>query len=104
MTEENEEDYRNNNICRFCGKEIVFVKIRDHCHRTGNYRGPAHSKGNINITQKQSVFIPFIFYNFSNYDCHPLFNTLLDKKNDKVNFENLPRTNEEYISVTYEIN
>ena len=45
-------------------------KVRDHCHLSGNYRGPAHSKCNIDVTQKQSNFIPFIIHNFSNYDCH----------------------------------
>ena len=29
------------------------------------------------------------------------FKKLVDKKNDKVNFEIIPKTNEEYISVTY---
>ena len=61
MTEENEEDYRNNIICRFCEKNIESDKVRDHCHLTGRYRGVAHSKCNTNVTQKQSNFIPIIF-------------------------------------------
>ena len=101
MTQEDEDDYRNNNICRFCEKEIITDKIRDHCHLTGNYRGPAHNTCNINVTQKQSNFIPFIFHNFSNYDCHMFFKKLVDKKKDKVDFDIIPKTNEEYISVTY---
>ena len=68
---------------------------------TGKYRGPAHSKCNINVTQKQSNFIPFIFHNFSDYDCHMFFKKLVDKKNDKVKFDIIPKTNEEYISVFY---
>ena len=96
-----EEDYKNNDICRFCEKFIESNKVRDHCHLTGNYRGPAHSICNINVTQKQSNFIPFIFHNFSNYDCHMFFKKLVDKKKDKVDFEIIPKTNEEYISVTY---
>ena len=68
---------------------------------TGNYRGAAHSKCNFNVTQKQSNFIPFIFHNFSNYDCHMFFKKLVDKKKDKVDFDIIPKTNEEYISVTY---
>ena len=58
MTEEEEEekDYRNINICRFCQNNIESDKVRDHCHLTGNYRGPAHSICNINVTQKQSKF------------------------------------------------
>ena len=101
MTEDDEEDFKNNNICRFCEKEILSDKVRDHCHLTGDYRGPAHSKCNINVTQKQSIFIPFIFHNFSNYDCHMFFKKLVDKKKDKIDFEIIPKTNEEYISVTY---
>ena len=61
----------------------------------------AHSTCNIIVTQKQSNFIPFLFHNFSNYDCHMFFKKLFDKKNDKVEFEIIPKTNEEYISVTY---
>ena len=88
-------------ICRFCEKEIITDKVRDHCHLTGKYTGPAHSKCNINVTQKQSNFIPFLFHNFSNCDCHMFFKKLVGKKNDKVKFDIIPKTNEEYISVTY---
>ena len=101
MTEENEEDYRTDIICRFCERNNDCDKVRDHCHLTSKYRCPAHSKCNINVTQEQSNFIPFIFHNFSNYDCHMFFKKLVDKKNDKVKFDIIPKTNEEYISVTY---
>ena len=101
MEQEDEEDFKNNNICRFCEKEILSDKVRDHCHLTGKYRGPAHNTCNINVTQKQSNFIPFVFHNFSNYDCHMFFKKLVDEKKDKVDFEIIPKTNEEYISVTY---
>ena len=100
MTQE-DEDYQNNNICRFCEKEIITDKVRDHCHVTGKYRGPAHNTCNINVKQKDSNFLPFIFHNFSNYDCHMFFKKIVDKKNDKVKFDIIPKTNEEYISVTY---
>ena len=100
MTED-EEDYRNNNICRFCEKEIISDKVREHCHLPGKFRGPAHSRCNINVTQDQSNFIPFVFQNFNNYDCHMFFKKLVDKKNDKVKNDIIPKTNEEYISVTY---
>ena len=100
MTEK-DEDFRNDNICRFCEKEIISDKVRDHCHLTGKYKGPAHSICNINVTQKQSNFIPFILHNFSSYDSHMFFKKLVDKKKDKVDFDIIPKTNEEYISVTY---
>ena len=101
MTKEDEEDYRNNDICRFCGKKVITDKVRDHCHLTGKYRGPAHSKCNIIVTQDQSNFVPIVFHNFINYDCHMFFKKLVDKKNDKVKFDIIPKTNEGYISVTY---
>ena len=101
MTDDDEEDFIIINICRFCEKEIISDKVRDHCHLTGSYRGPAHSKCNVNVTQKQRNFIPFLFHNFSNYDCHMFFKKLVDKKKDKVDFDIIPKTNEEYISVTY---
>ena len=82
-------------------KKIESDKVRDHCHLTGDYRGPSRSKCTFNVTQKQSIFIPFVFHNFINYDCHMFFKKLVDKKNDKVDFEIVPKTNEEYISVTY---
>ena len=80
MTDENEDEYRNNNVCRYCEENIDCDKVRDHCHLTGKYRGPAHSKCNINVTQDQSNFIPFIFHNYSNYDSHMFFEKLVDKK------------------------
>ena len=42
-----------------------------------------------------------MFHNFCNYDCHMFFKKLVDKKKDKVDFDIIPKTNKEYISVTY---
>ena len=99
MTQEDEEDYRNNNICRFCEKTIESDRVRDHCHLTGKYPGSRHNVCNINVKQKDSNFIPFAFHNFSNYDCHMFFKKLVDLKKDKVKFKIIPKTNEEYIAV-----
>ena len=64
MTEEDEEDFRNNNICRFCEKNTDFDKFRDRCPLTSEYKEPAHNTCNINFTQEQSNFIPFLFPQF----------------------------------------
>ena len=50
MTKKDEEDYKNNNICQFCEKNIESDKVRDHCHLTGKYRRPAHNTCKINVT------------------------------------------------------
>ena len=65
-------------------------KFTDHCHSTGDFRGPAHQKSNINVTQKQSHFLPFAFHKLSNIDCHLFFKTLVYKKNDIVKFDIIP--------------
>ena len=68
----------------FVKKKIECDKVRDHCHLTSKYRGSAHSKCNVNVTQDQSNSIPFIFHSFNNFDCHMFFKKLVDLKTDKV--------------------
>ena len=101
MTQKDKEDFNNYYYCRFCEKEILSDKVRDHCHLTGKYRGPAHNTCNENVKQKDSTFIPFAFHNFSNYDCHMFFKRLVDLKKDKVKFKIIPETNGDYIVVKY---
>ena len=57
----------------FVKKNIGSDKMRDHCHLTDNYRGPAHSKCNINVTQNQLNFTPFKFHTFSQYGNNMFF-------------------------------
>ena len=96
MTQEDKEGFENNNVCRFCEKDIESEKVRDHCHLTGKYT-IAHNAFNTNVKQKDSNFIPLAFHSFSNYDCHMFFKRLVDLKIDKVKFDIVPKTNEEYI-------
>ena len=101
MTDEGKKVFDINNICRFCEKNIESHKVRDLCHLTGKYRGPAHSKYKINVTQKQSNFIPLIFHIFSNFDCLMFFKRIVDFENNKLKLDIIPKTNKEYFSVTY---
>ena len=43
MTKDNKEDFKNTTNCQICGNDYVIndVKVRDHCHVTGKYRGSA---------------------------------------------------------------
>ena len=86
MTEKDEEHCRKKKTCRFCEKGMYSDKVRDHCHIRGKYRDPTHIECNKNFPRKQSNFIPFVFHNFSNYDCHLFFKKLVDKKSDLILF------------------
>ena len=46
-------------------------KVRDHCHITGQYRGPLCKLCNTRLRLKRNV-LPVIFHNFKNYDAHLL--------------------------------
>ena len=70
MTEEDEKQYRNTNICRFCEKNNKSDKVRDDCHLPDKYRCPVQNQCSFIVTQKQSKFLPFIFQNFIKKDCH----------------------------------
>ena len=43
-----------------------------------------------------------MFHKYKNYDCRMFLKNLVDMKNDKVKFDNIPKTNEDCISVTYD--
>ena len=70
LTKEENEDFENSTKCWICDKIYVDknVKVRDHCHITGKYRGSAHRDCNINL--KLNHKIPIVFHNLKNYDFH----------------------------------
>ena len=59
--------------CDICNKEFSidddnkkYHKVRDHCHYTGEFKGPAHSI--CNLRYKTPKEIPVVFHNGSTYD------------------------------------
>ena len=76
MSAEENEEFGRSNICWICCKLITLDqnKVRDHCHITGCYRGPAHWPCNINL--KVSKKLPIIFHNLRGYDSHLIFKRL----------------------------
>ena len=62
--------------------------VKDHCHLTGRFRGLAHNNCNLNTRKARTSFVPILFHNFSGYDCHLIFEKLVDMptaKNIKIN-------------------
>ncbi|XP_060580207.1 uncharacterized protein LOC132736990 [Ruditapes philippinarum] len=95
MTKEDEALFKKQTSCNICGKEYEKddIRVRDHCHITGKFRGSAHSECNINfiLTRK----IPVIFHNLRGYDSHFIMQQIgkFEKKIDVI-----PNNMEKYMA------
>ena len=73
MTEDDEMCFKLMDKCHICNKEYADkdVRIRDHCHITGKFRGSAHQECNLKLRVKpEDIKIPVIFHNLQGYDSH----------------------------------
>ena len=70
ITKEDNEEIKNSNKFRICDNDYIDtdVKVRDHCHITGKWRGSAHRICNINLKLNHSI--PIVFQNLKKYDSH----------------------------------
>ena len=100
ITPQEEESFQLAEECWLCEKPLGGEKARDHDHLTGKYRGAAHNICNINCKQRSSSFVPIFFHNFSGYDCHLIFEELLNEAyNQNYNPTIIPKSLENYVSV-----
>ena len=76
MTKEDIEDFKNSPKCWVCDNDYVDndVKVRDHCHITGRYRGFAHRDCNTNLKLYHKIHLSF--HNLKNYDSHLIMQEL----------------------------
>lgn len=73
MTTEDEKNFKKADKCHFCDKQYSEkdIRVRDHCHISGKYRGSAHQGCNLKLKIKpQGIKIPVIFHNLRSYDSH----------------------------------
>ena len=73
MTKEDEEKFEKATTCHTCDKKYTEkdIRVRDHCHITGKYRGSAHQECNLKLRiNPQEIKIPVIFHNLRGYDSH----------------------------------
>ena len=73
MTEENEQEFKKATTCHICDKKYTEkdIRVRDHCHITGEFRGSAHQECNLKLRiNPKEIKIPVIFHNLRGYDSH----------------------------------
>ena len=73
MTEDDEMCFKLMDKCHICGNKYTDkdVRVRDHCHITGKFRGSAHQECNLKLRIKpENIKIPVIFHNLRGYDSH----------------------------------
>ena len=107
ITKKQELEFQEATSCHICKNPLNNDKVRDHCHLTGDYRGPSHNKCNLEF--KPPSFYPVIFHNLSGYDSHmfikelaemqdPLQDAKLTKTKGKIDC--IAKTEENYLSLS----
>ena len=95
FTEEDRKQFNKASDCWICGEYLGNDRVRDHCHFTGRYRGPAHNRCNLKYRKPKSISV--FFHNLSGYDSH-LFIKKLGTPNKNENIDCIPNNEEKYIS------
>ena len=93
--EEDRKQFNKASDCWICGEYLGNDRVRDHCHFTGRYRGPAHNSCNLKYRKPKSISV--FFHNLSGYDSH-LFIKKLGSPDKKENIDCIPNNEEKYIS------
>ena len=96
LTPQEQKDFQSAKVCHICEQEMnidketgQILKVRDHCHFTGEYRGAAHNQCNLKC--KKPLILPVLFHNLQNYE----------KVSGKLSC--IPSTEEKYISFSKKI-
>ena len=112
MTKKDEKEFQKAEECHICNKKYTDkdIRVRDHCHITGKYRGSAHQECNLKLrVNPEEVKIPVIFHNLRGYDSHFIMQeigaivkkyTYTNKKGEKcqMNINAIPNNMEKYMA------
>ena len=112
MMKEDEEEFQKAQECyifsmKYTNKDI---KVRDHCHISGKYRGSAHQECNLKLrVNPEEIKIPVIFHNLRGYDSHFIMQEIgsivknhtyktKNGKEMKMNINAIPNNMEKYMA------
>ena len=112
MTKEDEDKFKIADECHICNNKYTDedIRVRDHCHITGKYRGSAHQECNLKLrVNPEEVKIPVIFHNLRGYDSHFIMQeigaivknyeyTNKDGKKCQMNINAIPNNMEKYMA------
>ena len=112
MTKEDENKFQKAEECHICNKKYTNqdIRVRDHCHITGKYRGSAHQECNLQLRlNPDKIKIPVIFHNLRGYDSHFIMQEIgaivkdyeyTNKKGQKcqMNINAIPNNMEKYMA------
>ena len=85
LIKEQQESYENAKIWYICKEKFEnkyledkkYYQVRDNCHYTGEYRGPAHSICILKYSVPKKIHIAF--HNRPNYDYHFIIKELVEE-------------------------
>ena len=100
LTKKQWKKYMRSTKCHICYKPFTQtnLKVRDHCHYTGLYRGPTHLL--CNLRYKIPSYIAVVFHNLSGYDAH-LFIRELGAHTSEMGV--IAKNKEDYISFSIKV-
>ena len=111
MTKEDEKQFKKAEECHICNKKYTNqdIRVRDHCHITGKYRGSAHQDCNLQLRlNSDKIKIPVIFHNLRGYDSHFImqeigqivkdYSYIKDGKKCQMNINAIPNNMEKYMA------
>ena len=112
MTSDDVDSFEKAKECHICNKQYTEkdIRVRDHCHITGKYRGSAHQECNLQLRiNPDEIKIPVIFHNLRGYDSHFIMqeigaivknHTYKNKKGEttEMNINAIPNNMEKYMA------
>ena len=112
MKRKDEDKFQKADSCHICDKKYTEkdIRVRDHCHINGKFRGSAHDYCNLKLRiNPEEIKIPVVFHNLRGYDSHFLMqnigeivrrNTYINKKGEeqKMNINAIPNNMEKYMA------
>ena len=112
MTQVDEQHFKTMDGCHISGEKYTDkdVRVRDHCHITGKFRGSAHQECKLKLRIKpENIEIPVIFHNLRGYNSHFIMQQIgeiaykhgyTNKKGEKqdLNINAIPNNMEKYMT------